>query len=285
MEIIRTKDEMRAVSAKLRSEGRTLGLVPTMGYLHEGHISLIKNSQKDCDATAISIFVNPIQFGPSEDFDNYPRDIQRDTEVALKEKVDFVFIPEAKEMYNENHQSYVCVEKIDRVMCGEFRKNHFRGVCTVVLKLFNIIKPDFAFFGEKDFQQLAIIKKMVKDLDVNVKIIGCETIREPDGLAMSSRNKYLSEKERKNAVILRNTILFAEEEIKKRDKGLEEIKKECLRILNLNEFIKKVDYFDFRDPDTLEELKISQDSPRNVLIAAAVHIGTTRLIDNKVVLL
>jgi len=285
MKIIRTKDEMRAVSAKLRSEGRTLGLVPTMGYLHKGHVSLIKSSKKECDTTAVSIFVNPIQFGPSEDFNNYPRDTQRDTEIASKEKVDFVFIPEAKEMYNENHMSYVRVEKMDNVMCGKFRENHFRGVCTVVLKLFNIIKPDYAFFGEKDFQQLVIIKKMVKDLDVNVKIIGCETIREPDGLAMSSRNKYLSEKERKNAVILHNTILFAEEEIKKRYKDPEEIKKECLKILNLSEFIKKVDYFDLRDPETLEELKSTQSSPCNVLIAAAVYIGTTRLIDNKVVLL
>ena len=285
MEIIRTKDEMRAVSAKLKSEGRTLGLVPTMGYLHKGHVSLIKSSKKECGTTAVSIFVNPIQFGPGEDFNNYPRDLQRDTEIASKEKVDFVFIPAAKEMYNENHLSYVRVEKMENVMCGNFRENHFRGVCTVVLKLFNIIKPDYAFFGEKDFQQLVIIKKMVKDLDINVKIIGCETIREPDGLAMSSRNKYLSEKERKNAVILHNTILLAEEEIKKRCKDPEEIKKECLKILNLNEFIKKVDYFDLRDPETLEELKSTQSSPLNVLIAAAAYIGTTRLIDNKVVLL
>ena len=284
MEIIKTKDEMSAVSAKLRSGGRTLGLVPTMGYLHKGHVSLIKSSQNKCDATAVSIFVNPIQFGPGEDFVNYPRDIQRDTEIALKEKVDFIFIPEAGEMYNENHLSYVCVEKLDKVMCGKFRENHFRGVCTVVLKLFNIIKPGYAFFGEKDFQQLVIIKKMVNDLDINVKIIGCETIREQDGLAISSRNKYLSEKERKNAVILHNTILFAEEEIKKRHKGCEEIKNDCLKILNLSGFIKKVDYFDFRDAQTLKDLKGIQ-SRCNVLIAAAIYIGMTRLIDNKVVLL
>src|SRR5680860_855031 len=216
MEIIRTKDEMSAISAKLRSDEKSLGFVPTMGYLHNGHVSLIKKSQKQCDITALSIFVNPTQFGPEEDFNSYPRDIQGDIETASKAAVDFAFIPEAKEMYGEKHLSYVNVEKLDKVMCGKFRENHFRGVCTVVLKLLNIIKPDYAFFGEKDFQQLAIIKKMVKDLDVCVEIIGCETIREPDGLAMSSRNKYLSQKERKNAVILRNTILFAEEEIKKR---------------------------------------------------------------------
>ena len=275
METIKTKEEMGAVWAELKSRGRTIGLVPTMGYLHNGHVSLIKRSQKECSATIASIFVNPTQFGPGEDYDNYPRDMQRDIDIASKEGVDFLFIPEVKEMYGENHLSYVCVEKMDRVMCGYFRENHFRGVCTVVLKLFNIIKPDYAFFGEKDFQQLTIIKKMVKDLDVSTKIIGCETIREPDGLAMSSRNKYLSQNERINAVILRNTILFAEEEIKK----------ECLKILNTGEFIKKVDYFDIRDPETLDELKRIQNSPQNILLAGAVYIGATRLIDNKVFLL
>jgi pantoate--beta-alanine ligase len=285
MEIIKTKHEMSAASAKLKSHGRTIGLVPTMGYLHNGHVSLIKRSKGECDATVVSIFVNPIQFGPGEDFNKYPRDIQRDTDIALKEEVDFMFIPEAGEMYHENHLSYVNVEKIDKVMCGNFREKHFRGVCTVVLKLFNIIKPDYAFFGEKDYQQLVIIKKMVKDLDINVKIIGCETIREQDGLAMSSRNKYLSEKERKNAVILRNTILFAEEEIKKRCRDLGGIREECLRLLNQSEFIKKIDYFDFRDSDTLEELKGTQNGTGYLLIASAVYIGTTRLIDNKVVLL
>ena len=285
MKTIKTKDEMRAVSAKLISQGRTLGLVPTMGYLHKGHISLMESSKKKCDATIISIFVNPIQFGPGEDYDKYPRDTQRDIEIALKEEVDFVFIPESKEMYLKNHLTYVNIEKMDKVMCGHFRENHFRGVGTVVLKLFNIIKPDYAFFGEKDFQQLAIIKKMVKDLDVDVKIIGCKTIREPDGLAMSSRNKYLSEKERKNAVILYNTVLFAEEEIKKGCKDLGEIKKECLEILNQNEYIKKIDYFDFRDPETLDECESAHGSLHDILIASAVYIGETRLIDNKVVLL
>ncbi|MEI7615266.1 MAG: pantoate--beta-alanine ligase [Actinomycetota bacterium] len=285
MEIIKTKEEMGAVWRELKSRGRTLGLVPTMGYLHNGHVSLIKRSQKECSATAVSIFVNPTQFGPGEDYDSYPRDRQRDIDITSKEGVDFLFIPETKEMYDENHLSYVCVEKMDRVMCGNFRENHFRGVCTVVLKLFNIIKPDYAFFGEKDFQQLMIIKKMVKDLDVSIKIIGCETIREPDGLAMSSRNKYLSQKERINAIILRNTILFAEEEIKKRCRNLEEIKKECLKILNADESIKNVDYFDIRDPETLDELKSVQSSPQNILLAGAVYIGATRLIDNKVFLL
>jgi pantoate--beta-alanine ligase len=285
MKTIKTKDEMSAVYAKLSSQGKTLGLVPTMGYLHKGHVSLIKRSKKECDVTIISIFVNPIQFGPGEDFKKYPRDTQRDIEIAAKEEVDFLFIPEAEEMYLKNHLTFVNVEKMDKVMCGKFRQNHFRGVCTVVLKLFNIIKPGYAYFGEKDFQQLTIIKKMVKDLDIAVKIIGCETIREPDGVAMSSRNKYLSEKERKNAAVLRNTILLAEEEIKKGCKDLKEIKKECLGLLSMNEFVKNIDYFDFRDPETLKELKSSKNRSYNILIASAVYIGTTRLIDNKVILL
>jgi pantoate--beta-alanine ligase len=284
MKIIKVKDEMSAVSDRLNSQGKTLGLVPTMGYLHEGHASLIKRSKKECDATAISIFVNPIQFGPGEDFKKYPRDMQRDVEIAAKEGVDYLFIPGTEEIYSGNHLSYVNVEKMDKVMCGKYRPGHFRGVCTVVLKFFNIIKPDRAYFGEKDFQQLTIIKKMVKDLDAAVKIIGCETIREADGLAMSSRNKYLSEKERKDAVVLRNTILLAEEEIKKGLKSLGEIKKECLGSLNMNESVKNVDYFDFRDPETLEEIKNNKNRS-NILIATAVYIGTTRLIDNKVVLL
>jgi pantoate--beta-alanine ligase len=285
MKTIKTKDEMSAVYAKLSSQGKTLGLVPTMGYLHKGHVSLIKRSKKECDVTIISIFVNPIQFGPGEDFKKYPRDTQRDIEIAAKEEVDFLFIPEAEEMYLKNHLTFVNVEKMDKVMCGKFRQNHFRGVCTVVLKLFNIIKPGYAYFGEKDFQQLTIIKKMVKDLDIAVKIIGCETIREPDGVAMSSRNKYLSEKEIKNAAVLRNTILLAEEEIKKGCKDLKEIKKECLELLSMNEFVKNIDYFDFRDPETLKELKSSKNRSCNILIASAVYIGTTRLIDNKVILL
>jgi len=285
MKIVKTKDEMKAVFAQLKSQGKTLGLVPTMGYLHEGHISLIKKSRRECDATIVSIFVNPIQFGPGEDFKKYPRDIKRDTEIAAGEEVDFLFCPEAEEMYGKNSLSYVNVEKLDKVMCGKFRPDHFRGVCTVVLKLFNIIKPDYAYFGEKDFQQLTIIKKMVMDLDVDVKIIGCETIRETDGAALSSRNKYLSEKERKNAAVLRKTILFAEKEIKKGLKDIAEIKKECLELLIANESVKKIDYFDFRDPETLEELKKSKNITGNILIACAVYIGATRLIDNKVVLL
>ncbi len=284
MKTIKVKDEMSAVSDRLNSQDKTLGLVPTMGYLHEGHAALIKRSKKECDATAVSIFVNPIQFGPGEDFKKYPRDMQRDVEIAAKEGVDYLFIPGKEEMYSANHLSYVNVEKMDKVMCGKYRPGHFRGVCTVVLKFFNIIKPDRAYFGEKDFQQLTIIKKMVKDLDAAVKIIGCETIREADGLAMSSRNKYLSEKERKNAVVLHNTILLAEEEIKKGLKNLREIKKECVGSLNMNESVKNVDYFDFRDPETLEEIKNNKNRS-NILIATAVYIGTTRLIDNKVVLL
>ncbi|MHB1346045.1 MAG: pantoate--beta-alanine ligase [Candidatus Humimicrobiaceae bacterium] len=284
MKTIRTKKEMKAVSDGLKSQGKTLGFVPTMGYLHEGHVSLIKKSKKECDATIVSIFVNPIQFGPGEDFKKYPRDKKRDIETAAREEVDFLFMPDAEEMYGKDHLTCVNVEKMDKAMCGKFRPDHFRGVCTVVLKLFNIIKPDRAYFGEKDFQQLVIIKKMVKDLDVDIKIIGCKNIRETDGVAMSSRNNYLTEKERIDAAVLNTTILFAEKEIEKGQADLEKIKNECLELLNSNESVKNIDYFDFREPGTLEELKNVRDSSGSILIAAAVYIGKTRLIDNKVIL-
>ena len=284
MKTIRTKKEMKAVSAGLKSQGKTLGLVPTMGYLHEGHVSLIKKSKKECGATIASIFVNPIQFGQGEDFKKYPRDKKRDIEIAAREDVDFLFMPDTEEMYGKDHLTYVNVKKMDKAMCGKFRPDHFGGVCTVVLKLFNIIKPDRAYFGEKDFQQLVIIKKMVKDLDADIKIIGCKTIRETDGVAMSSRNKYLSEKERIDAAVLNTTILFAEKEIKKGLADLKKIKNECLELLNSNESVKNIDYFDFREPETLEELKNVKDGSGSILIAAAVYMGKTRLIDNKVIL-
>ena len=275
MKIVISKSEMKAISDKLKKEGKSIGLVPTMGYLHDGHISLIKQSKKNCNVTVLSIFVNPAQFGPNEDFNEYPRDFEADSKISIEEGVDYVFAPDASEMYQKNHLTYINVDELDKIMCGKFRPIHFKGVCTVVLKLFNIVKPDKAFFGKKDFQQLAIIKKMIKDLDISVEIIDCDTVREADGLALSSRNKYLSGEERKNAVILYKSILFAENEIKK----------ECMDMLASNKFVKKIDYFDIRDCENLKELEEIDDTVKKLLIAAAVYIGSTRLIDNKVVLL
>ncbi|MCX6384567.1 MAG: pantoate--beta-alanine ligase [Actinobacteria bacterium] len=285
MKVIKTKPEMQAVSEKIKKDGKSIGLVPTMGYLHDGHVSLIKRSKKDCDYTVLTVFVNPTQFGPDEDFNKYPRDFNRDSKIAENEGVDYIFNPDTGEMYSENHSTYVNVEKLDKIMCGKFRPVHFKGVCTIVLKLFNIINPDAVFFGKKDYQQLAIIKKMVEDLDVCVEIAGCETVREPDGLALSSRNKYLTKEERENAIILYKTILFAENEIKNSRKNLPEIKKECIEKLSSNKFVKKIDYFDLRDPENLKEIKKIKSGTNSMLIASAVYIGETRLIDNKVVLL
>lgn len=285
MKVVTLKSEMKAVSDKLKKDGNTIGLVPTMGYLHEGHISLIKQSKKSCDVTVLSIFVNPTQFGPNEDFSKYPRNFKMDSEIAAREGIDFVFAPSETEMYHKNHLTYVNVDKLDKIMCGKSRPIHFRGVCTVVLKLFNIVNPDKAFFGKKDFQQLAIIKKMVKDLDIAVEIVECDIVREPDGLALSSRNKYLSKEERKNAIILHKTILFAENEIKSGKMSISAIRKKCIETILLNKFVKKVDYFDIRNPENLKEIKKIGTGTKRLLIAAAVYLGTTRLIDNKVILL
>jgi len=285
MEIIALKSEMKKVSDGLKIKGKSIGLVPTMGYLHEGHVSLIRQSKKDCDVTILSIFVNPAQFGPNEDFNKYPRDFKRDSGIAAEEGVDYIFAPEAEEMYSKNHLSYVEVEKLNRIMCGKFRPVHFKGVCTVILKLFNIVSPNKAFFGKKDFQQLVIIKKMIKDLDLPVSIIECETVREPDGLALSSRNRYLTKEERENATILYETILFAESRIKSGEKNLSEIKKDCREILKSNKFVSKIDYFDIRDPEDLGEIKKLSRCTGKFLIASAIYIGSTRLIDNKVILL
>jgi pantoate--beta-alanine ligase len=283
MQIIKKKAEIKLALNKERSKGKKIGFVPTMGYLHEGHISLIRQSKDNFDVTVVSIFVNPTQFGPSEDFNKYPRDFKRDSEIAQKEEVDYLFYPDVDEIYLSDHKSFVNVEKLDKVMCGKFRPNHFKGVCTIVLKLFNIINPDGAFFGKKDYQQFIIIKKMVDDLDIPVKIIGCETIREPDGLALSSRNKYLSKNERENATILYKTILFAEEKIKQGEKNLINLKKECIKKLSSNNYVKKIDYFDIRDPKNLKNITKINKNIKELLIASAIYLGSTRLIDNKVI--
>ncbi len=282
MQVIKRKKEINSIVKKLRKDGKKIGLVPTMGFLHEGHISLIEKSKKQCDITVISIFVNPVQFGPDEDFARYPRDFERDRMLAAEKGVDIIFYPEPSEMYAENHLSYVKVEKMEKVMCGKFRPGHFRGVCTVVLKLFNIISPDKAFFGMKDFQQLAILKKMVSDLDIDVQVVECETIREPDGLALSSRNVYLKPEERKNANVLYRAINIAENEIKKGN-SITASKNKAVKMLKDCAFVKKIDYFDIRDPEDLKTVKKPDSKKPKILIASAIWFGKTRLIDNKVI--
>lgn len=283
MEILKKITECRSIVNNIKKRGLTIGFIPTMGFLHEGHLSLVRKAKKECGRVFISIFVNPIQFGPGEDFVNYPRDIKRDISLAEKGGVDYIFYPTAKEMYGSDFKTAIEVKELGDIMCGKYRPGHFAGVTTVVLKFFNIIRPDRAYFGQKDYQQLVIIKRMVYDMNLDVKITGCTTVREKDGLALSSRNKYLSAGERKNATVLYGSLIEAKRMIKKGEKDLEKIRKTIMIKLKKNRFIKKVDYFDFRDPGTLEYIKKVNEDNRNILAAIAVRIGRTRLIDNMVI--
>ncbi|MCL5072196.1 MAG: pantoate--beta-alanine ligase [Actinobacteria bacterium] len=280
MEIIKKSKLMTSISDLLKSKGEKIGLVPTMGYLHNGHISLIKKAKAECSKVFISIFVNPIQFGPEEDFKRYPRNFKRDCSFSEKAAADYIFFPSTDEMYKKDFKTFVEVKDLGDVMCGRARPGHFKGVCTVVLKLFNIIKPDIAYFGQKDYQQLVIIRKMTKDLNIPVEIAECPTVREEDGLAISQRNKYLSSDERKNAIILFQSLRLAEELIIGGQKDLEIVRKAAIEKLESNPFVSKIDYFDFREKDMLYEIEQIDKKTAKILIASAVWIGKTRLIDN-----
>ena len=268
---------MQNVSSSLKSAGKTIGFIPTMGFLHEGHLSLVKSSKKICDVTIISIFVNPTQFSPSEDLTLYPRDIEKDNELLLEQKVDYIFYPDAKEIYPKNFQTFVDVNYITKKHEGESRPTHFKGVTTIVNILFNCVMPDHAFFGQKDAQQAAVIKQMVNDLKIPVKIIVCPIIREPDGLAMSSRNVYLSEDERKDALALYSALQQAKKMI---DEGERRVSLIISDMMTIIEKVKSsnLDYIKIVETDsfeTVEELK-----RRNIYyILVACKIGTTRLID------
>lgn len=280
MEIIKKSKRMVSTSELLKVKGEKIGLVPTMGYLHKGHISLIKRARAECSKVFVSIFVNPIQFGPKEDFARYPRNFKKDCSFSEKAGADYIFFPSTDEMYEKDFKTFVEVQDLGDVMCGRARPGHFRGVCTVVLKLFNIIRPNIAYFGQKDYQQLVIIRKMTKDLNVPVEIAECPTVREEDGLAISSRNKYLSSDERKNAVVLFQSLKLAEELIINGQKNLEIVRKAALEKLESNPFVSKIDYFDFRDKDMLYEVERIDQKAARILIASAIWIGETRLIDN-----
>ena len=288
MKIITDINTMHDEIAALKKMGAKTGFVPTMGFLHKGHKSLIERSIKECDVTTVSIFVNPIQFGQGEDFNSYPRDALRDQSIISKLGAQYIFMPGQETMYKDDFKTTVSVKKLDRIMCGRHRPGHFDGVCTVVLKLFNIIDPDIAYFGRKDYQQLFIIKKMVEDLNIGIKIEDCPIVREEDGLAMSSRNRYLSDSERKNATILFKTLQTAAAMIKRKNISINKIKNNSLETLNGNSYIKSVDYFDFRNCETLDKIKslknyFKEDTQPGILIAAAIRIGSTRLIDNMVI--
>ena len=214
MKILKTITQCRSAVGAIKEEGLTMGLVPTMGYLHEGHLSLVRTAKRQCHRVLMTIFVNPTQFGPGEDFNRYPRDLKRDAALAGENGVDYIFNPAVGEIYKKNHKTYVEIEDLTEMMCGGYRPGHFRGVATIVLKLFNIIPAQKAYFGKKDYQQLVVIKKMVRDLNLDIKIIGCPTVRERDGLALSSRNKYLKPGERENAAVIYRTLKNAEKAIK-----------------------------------------------------------------------
>jgi len=283
MEIIKKIKDCKLIIKKLREKGYIIGFVPTMGFLHEGHLNLIRMAKKECDKVIISIFVNPTQFEPGEDFKKYPRNIERDSILAEKEGVDYIFYPAAGEMYKSRHKTLVEVKDLGSIMCGRYRPGHFAGVATVVLKLFNIINAHKAYFGEKDYQQMVIIKRMVEDLNLDIEIVSGPTIREKDGLALSSRNKYLSREERENAVILYRCLNLAKDMIIKGEEDLRKVQKKVLGQLKKNKFVRKIDYFEFRDPLTLDEKKSVGKNDRKILAAVAAWVGSTRLIDNMVI--
>lgn len=276
MKLVETISELKAIIRSNKSEGKTIGLVPTMGYLHEGHLSLVKRSVQDNDFTVMSIFVNPTQFGPNEDFEKYPRDMERDLRLAESVGADVVFAPCVTEMYPDDYKTYVEVEDITKVLCGLSRPGHFKGVTTVVNKLFNIVEPDKAYFGQKDAQQVIVIKKMVRDLNMDLEIVTCPIIRESDGLAMSSRNVYLSKEERAAAVILSKSLFEAEELIKKGEKSTRKVI-EYIRNRIMSEKFADIDYVEVVSTDGLGKL---EEISGSVLIALAVRFGKTRLIDN-----
>ncbi len=254
----------------------TIGFVPTMGFLHEGHLALLREGKKRCHELVLSIFVNPTQFGPNEDFETYPRDLERDLDLARKEGVNTVFHPHAKELYGENYQTYVTLEKLPRHLCGHSRPGFFSGVATVVSKLFNIVKPHIAFFGEKDYQQLAVIRQMVKDLNFDIEIVGVPTVREQDGLAMSSRNTYLSEDQRPAALSLYQSLQNAEKALKNGVVDAEKIISAATDLITSYPDT-RIDYINICDPDTLEDVAVIKGP---VVMALAVIVGKTRLIDN-----
>lgn len=276
MKIVKTVDEVRAQVKEWRKAGLSVGLVPTMGYLHEGHQSLIKKSVEQNDRTVVSVFVNPMQFGPTEDLESYPRDLEADAKLVESTGGDLIFNPEPEEMYKDGFCSFVNMTGLPDALCGLTRPVHFKGVCTVVNKLFNIVKPDRAYFGEKDAQQLAIIMRMVKDLNMDIEIVGCPIIRETDGLAKSSRNIYLTPEERKAAVILSKSVALGKKMVAEGEKDAKKIVTAMKELIN-SEPLATIDYVEMVDMDTMKAI---DEVKGHVLCAMAVKFGKARLIDN-----
>lgn len=274
MKVIKKIDELKDVLKDYKKEGKTIGLVPTMGFLHKGHASLIKKAVEENDIVVVSDFVNPIQFGPNEDLEAYPRDINADSKLCEDLGADFIFNPEPSEMYHDK-KAFVDIEGLSDNLCGARREGHFRGVCTVCTKLFNIVGPDRAYFGQKDAQQLSIIKKLVFDLNIPVEIVACPIVREDDGLAMSSRNTYLSADERKAALCLSKSI-FEGEKMAKEGASVKEVLEKMKELIS-SEKLAKIDYISAVDLETIKDV---DNFNKDTLVAIAVYIGKTRLIDN-----
>ena len=278
MNIIANINEMQTTARSLKQQGKSIAFVPTMGFLHEGHASLLRKGRARGDILVLSLFVNPIQFGQNEDLDRYPRDLERDLGIAADCGVDIVFTPSAAEMYPEGFQTSISVSRVSQPLCGASRPGHFDGVATVVTKLFNIVMPDLALFGRKDYQQLAVIRRMVVDLSQGVTIVGMPIVRERDGLAMSSRNAYLKPEERRSALALSRSIAAVRDAYAAGERSVEALSRMARDIIN-QEPLLRIDYLEFRNEATLQPIS---EAAGDTLFALAVNVGTTRLIDNTV---
>ncbi len=277
MKTVKTVKEMKKNAKEYRE--KSVGFVPTMGYLHEGHLSLIRRARQENDIVVVSIFVNPTQFGPTEDLDRYPRDLKRDLELLEEQKVDYVFVPTTGDMYPQGFSTSLRVSKLTDHLCGFYRPGHFDGVVLIVNKLFNIVKPTRAYFGQKDAQQFRVLKRMVDDLNMDIEMIEMPIVREKDGLAMSSRNIYLSDEERKNALVLHRALLYAKEEIEKGRKDAYKIRLESISLMRKYPLV-RVQYFEIVNEENLQPVaRVESD----VIIATAAFVGNTRLIDNEIV--
>lgn len=279
MKKFNTVSEIKKHLRNEQKNGKTIGFVPTMGYLHEGHLSLLRIAKEENDCVVLSIFVNPTQFAPNEDYNQYPRDIEKDLSLAKDVSVDCVFIPNNNEIYTNDFQTYVEVKDMTQALCGISRPTHFRGVTTIVMKLFNIVRPDNAYFGQKDAQQSLVIKRMVKELNMDVKINVCPIVRESDGLAMSSRNKYLSKEQRSQAIILNQSLKKAKVLIQSGERNSKTIYDLIYKMIK-SQNTASIDYISIVDENTLKDVDIIN---KNVLIALAIKFGNTRLIDNVIV--
>ena len=276
MKVLETIEQMRSACQAAKRAGKRLGFVPTMGALHEGHLSLVRAAKARCDVGAASIFVNPTQFGPNEDFSKYPRSFERDRQLLEKEGVELLFAPSVEEMYPRGAVTFVTVEGLSDRLCGKSRPGHFRGVTTVVSKLFHITQPDFAFFGQKDAAQVAIIRRMVRDLNLGVEIVVCPIVREADGLAMSSRNAYLSPQQRKSALVLSRSLAQVKKLFEQRERCTAKLSATGRQIFAEEPSV-RLDYFEIVNPKTLEAVEHISDP---ALVAVAAFVGGTRLIDN-----